>query len=366
MKMTVENTNVADIDPIAEANAAYAEMDADISGEPIKKKEDEPAQPVEEQKADDSTEPSEEPKKEESEPTEEKSEEKTDEGEAKAEPAKTEKSESDIIQEHAVKHGMTWSEAREDLEKTKKVLENYKTPEELARALRSTQSAYDKLKAQAQQEPKQEVFQPLTDEQFLSIDRQKMSANKEAIVAQYRQNYPAKAELLTDEAILEEVAEKRLVAYKVWSKEQEGVIKQKASEKREKVFESIKESDKRFIPDVKAILGKVPDSRLMSDDFDIQIFVDKVKGERYDTDVKAAEERGFKRGKEEVKILGVKTSGETKSSSTAKVTGGLNDAQKKRAIQMFSADDGYTPEQAYEAFKDVHEADLKKNPNFVF
>ena len=342
------------------AKEAYAEMDAEKNGDalPDKDKEQKPeAKPAE---------PAEQPAEEVAEPSEEKPAEKPAEEEAKpaegeeAKPKEEPKTptEEEQIQEHAIKNSLTFAEAKEELTQVKAVAEKYKgNPIEMAKALRSTQSAYDKLKAEAakpktviQQDPRLEI-------------NQYVAQNKAKLVEQYRAKYPAKSDLMTDEAILEDVTEIASQRHAAWRQEEAQKIKASAGQKRESSLAEIPDADKRYIPDVKALLQRYSDAEVMDESFNVRDVIAWAKGQRFDDEVKAAEERGYKRGQEETKIIGAKTGAEGKPPAKKPESTGLSDKQKARAHEMFPHD---SPEEAEAMFKDTYKEELKKDKNFIY
>ena len=273
--------------------------------------------------------------------------------------------EEEVIRDHALKHNLTIDEAKEDITKTKAIVEKYKNdPVELARALRHTQSGYDQLKSK---EGKPQII--IQKDPGAEI-REFAEKNKEKIIENFRKKFPAKSEMMSDEVILEEsvaIAEKD---YEAWQRTEGDKVAKLAGEKREQLLTSLSEGDKRFLPDVKALLSRTPDHQIAHESFDIKDFVYHARGAYYTPDrVKALEDAAFKRGKEDPKILGVK-SGTTggpapkKSDSAGGGWAGTED-QKNRALEMFSAEDGYTEEQAFKAFQDTFKEELKKDKKFI-
>jgi hypothetical protein len=182
--------------------------------------------------------------------------------------------------------------------------------------------------------------------------------------------YPRKTEMMDDEVILEEVKvkfmEKAEDNYRKALQETAGKIKTQAQAKREEILAGLSKEDRAFLPDIKAILDRSADAQIVSETFDPMDVVRWAKGGAYDKAIKEAEERGYKRGQEEASIVGAKTGGGSKPrSGVSGAVGTLNNHQKARAVQMFSAEDGYTEEEAYNEFKDIYKDELKNNPNFV-
>ena len=278
--------------------------------------------------------------------------------------AAAQKPEEEIVREHALKHNLTIAEAQEDIDKTKAIVEKYKgDPVELARALKHTQSGYDQLKS------KESKPQVIVQKDPTAEIREFAESNKDKIIENFRKKFPAKSEAMTDEVIIEESVAQAERDYEVWQKTETEKISKNAVEKREQLLVSIPEGDKQFIPDVKALLSRTPDSQIVHESFDIKDLVYHARGSYYTSDrVKSIEAAAFKRGKENPKILGVKTpvsGGPAPKVPASSGVGGLNSDQKDRALEMFSAEDGYSEDQAYAAFKDTFKDELKKDKNYM-
>ena len=262
-----------------------------------------------------------------------------------------------VVQEWAIKHGMTLAEATEDLAKTKSVVQKYKSPEEMARALRQMQSQYDKIKNEAGK---------TEDDQFKISSNPRIEVfeyvrqNQSDIVEKYRQNYPAKTRDMEDDAILEEVADKLLTGYEKFNQGQIKKLNDVATKRRDELLSSLEERDRRFLPDVKAVLDKTNDRVLVSKNFSLNDIVWWAKGQQYDKEIKAAEERGAKNEREKAKILGVVPSSRTESTAPA-VKGGtrLSEYEKRLAREMFSTTT-FTDEEKYEAYAEVTKKSKRK------
>ena len=287
--------------------------------------------------------------------------------EEKAAKKEEEKDEDAEITAYAEKHTMTYAEAKDDLDKTNKILEQFKDdPKEMAIAMRNKDREYDKLKNEIGKETEKSppVFNRLNEHQFRSIATSKVEAEPDKYLEAFKAKYPKKSELLSDEAIIEEMIDKEWGHYQSYASEEETVRTQKAVDLRESFLTDIPKEDKRFLPEVKAFMGSISDVVLLQKGFDPSYMLQLAKGKVFDAEVKAAEERGFQRAKEGAKILGVKGGGHS-APTGKKVVGGLNQAQKDRAEEMFPVGDGYTVEKAYAEFKDTFKDDLKENPNYV-
>lgn len=358
-----------DSDEIAEE--AYRELEAENGGQPTgesestRKKPDDKEESQPEDKSDEQTQDAEKEDGESEEGNEDKADKKDGEGEDATAENKEGEDEDKQITEYAEKHGMTYAEAKEDIEKTAEIIKQYKNdPAEMARAMRNKDREYHKLRSEVDKskEKKEPVFRRMNDDQFREWARQEVRKH-EKMVEKYREKFPARSEAMSDDAVIEEIVEQELRIYGERASKKEQEIKDTASKKRESLISSIKEADRRFIPEIKAMLQETEDTEVIRDDFDMNDMVFWAKGKRYDADIKEAEERGEKRAKEGAKILGSKPgSGGSKPQSSKSGGVGLTKAQKERALEMFGAD--YDDEKSYQMFRETYADELKKNANF--
>lgn len=273
------------------------------------------------------------------------------------------------IIEYAEKHKMTYVEAKEDIEKTEEILKQFKNdPAEMARAMRNKDREYHKLRAEAEKAAakKEPAFKRMTDDQYVDWAKEHVKKNADTMVAKFRERFPAKSESMSDEAIIEEIAVQSLPEYKEKASAKEAEIKSQASQKRDEMLSGLSDADKRFIPEVKALLQSVSDHDLITSDDLVKDALYMAKGRKYDADIKAAEERGYKRAKEGAQIVGTKPSGEGSKGVKTKVGISLTNAQKARAEQMFGNTTGVNgAEDCYKLFRETFEDELKENPKFV-
>lgn len=350
------------------AAEAYAELEAeekgiDLNSDDLSKpeKEDEKEEQTGEAENQDAEEDSKDGETEEEDAGEDQDAEKEVE---KPEEESTEESAEDLdkkITEHAEKHRFTYAEAKEDLEKTEEIIKQFKNdPVEMARAMRNKDREYSKLRSEVDKKQVEPVFQRMNEDQFKNFAKKQL-AEKPEFIEKYREKYPAKSEMMSDDAIAEEVIDREFMIYNEKADKKESEIRVTASKKRDEIISQISESDRRFIPEVKAILLEADDRAIMSDSFDIKDALYWAKGKSYDADIKAAEERGAKRAKESPKIIGTKGSGTAKPVVDDKHFG-LTEKQKERAVEMFGFD--YAEDKCYEMFKDSYKNELKENKNF--
>jgi hypothetical protein len=287
------------------------------------------------------------------------------EAKTKAEEEKKPSEDEDkVIRDYALKHDLTVEEAKEDFAKNKALLQRFKSPEEMARAMRLIQSERDKLASEREKVAKQP---PVTRENLREQLDSHIEQNREKILANYKKQFPVKYDSLPEEAIIEEVKDKILSGFEQHVANQQLEIKAQAANKRDEILADLKESEPDFYPDIKAIIVKTSDNHLLSEGFDVKDIVRWAKGGRYNDDVKTAEERGYRRGKEEAVVIGEVAQTASKSTTPAKTTDGvgkLSDEQKERALQMF--DNLYeSEEEKYKAYADTFSEQLKKNPKYI-
>ena len=307
--------------------------------------------------------PKEEPKKEDKQTTEVKTEPEKP-VETKVEPVENKvvvPDDDKEVVDFALKVGLTVEDAREELSKIKSITEKYKNdPKELARALRSTQSGYDKLRTerdlirQEAETLKNRPVAPISPEVEV---RSHLEQNRDKIIEAYRTKFPAKSRDLEDDAIMEDVFDRTLNGYNSWKQQQQGLVQQQATKKREDLLNSISDADKYLLPDVKVVLEKTADTHLLSNNFNLTDIIYWAKGQRYDKALKDAEERGYKRAMEQPRIIAqVPTATTSKSSPTkAPATPGeyLSNYDKQRALEMFDGT-SLTEEEKYKEYYDLH------------
>ena len=303
--------------------------------------------------------------KEQSQKEEEKSEplKKTDDKSSNSE----EQIEEEEYRNFALKEGLTLADAKEELGKIKNIVEKYKNdPKELAKALRHTQSGYDKLRVE-KDSLKEEVevikSRPVAPVSADVEVRSFVEQNRDKIIENYRKSYPAKTREMEDDVILEEVFDKTLTGYTNWKQAQQGEFKKQASQRREELLNSLSSEDKRFLPDIKVVIDKTSDTHLLSKSFHIEDIVYWAKGQTYDKEVKLAEERGYKRGLEQPRIIAELPKKENKSttvkSADNKQQTALTNYQKERALEMYEGTT-LTEDEKFSEYAKLLEKEKKK------
>lgn len=367
-KESIENLSDDQFNNIAEE--AMREMEEERGSGKAKKQEEIIDEEIVEEAEEEQEEPKEEENKEEvkEEKKEEPAKEENKEEKPKEEAVKSQEIDEKTINDYALKHDLTIEEAKEDLAKNKALLSRFKTPEEMARAMRIIQSERDKLAAErekvAKEQPKERAI--VSRETFKAELSEHIETNRDKILENYRKHFPAKYEVLTEEAILEEVSDKIMTAWEQHVQKLEIEKKSQAASKREEVLASIQKEEPNFYADVKAVINKTDDNQILSEGFDVKDIVRWAKGGRYAEDVKAAEERGYRRGKEEAKVIGEVVQTPSKSAPASKPVQSvkLNDEQKERALQMFEGLQ-MTDEDKFKSYYDMYSEKLKKDPNYL-
>jgi len=315
-----------------------------------------------------------EPKIDEQKPEDEQTEEEkaklAEEAEANLE-TKTPEEEAEIakeILEHSQRHSMTEAEAKEDIAKTTTIIEQFKNdPKEMARALRSKDREYDKLKNETEKRLKETkpLFVALNEDEFRKESYKAMKKDEDKYLVPWKERYPSKSEFLSDDAILEEILDRDWMTYsQTYAPKQEAELREKADSKRKEVLSLIPKEDSRFLPDIQEMLKNIPVNDVLSEHFSEKALLFLAKGKNFDTEIKEAEERGFKRGKEGTSILGVKEGGSQRPSNSSKSQGSsLNKQQKERAVQMFG--NNTDEDNCYRLFRETFEEELKENPKFL-
>ena len=188
----------------------------------------------------------------------------------------------------------------------------------------------------------------------------KEHAIEQKLIENFRAKYPAKSRDMEDDAILEEESERILNNFVAFNNQQKSRMVSEAKSKREQLLSSIGEADRRFLPDVKAVLDKTDDRSILSKHYNLDDVIRWAKGGQFDKAVKEAEERAYRKAKEEASILGVIPSGSPKANTSPVKKGvSLNEYEKRMAREMFSTT-SFTDEEKYEAYIEVTKKGKKK------
>lgn len=242
------------------------------------------------------------------------------------------------IEDFALQSSLTLEEAEAQIAKDEATVNKYKNnPVELARALRQAQSYGDKAKAEldavkkAGNNPPAPVLNNVKD----YVEHQ-LEPIKDKVVESFKKEYPELCEDQTDNYIYGLIKKDAIDRTLKVMEENNSKLSSAAKEKRATIILGLSDQDKTYLPDIKAILDRTSDRQVMAKDYDIKDIIYWAKGKQIDKVVKDAEERGFKRGQEQAKILGEKTPGsKTPQPSSGAKKPTLTDVQQERALNMF-------------------------------
>ncbi|MBD3352828.1 MAG: hypothetical protein GF364_15180 [Candidatus Lokiarchaeota archaeon] len=259
-----------------------------------------------------------------------------------------------LVIEYAQENNMSEEEAREVIEGEFAIADKYNNDiYKLARAHRSQQSGYSKLELQ------NKLLQERLEENFLNPQKVVLNGKEytpdeaqKVLTEAYREAHPEKTEDLEDDEVWK-LARSEVNAQQEKVRSQRiREIAEKASKKRVEIISDIVSSDNnKYLADIKPLLQEIPDTQLVSSAFDIKDILTYVKGKHYERDIKGAEERGYKRGLEEAKILGAKKPVGTEKPVLKKASTPLSEQDMQRAHEMFG-EMGLTKEQIIQFYKD--------------
>ena len=285
------------------------------------------------------------------------------------------KVEDEALKTFADKHKISVEKAREELEHITKIKDKYKDDDrELPLAFLNIQRLYTKTQEdlkKIQEAAPIKSIERLTDDDIIKdiIDAGKITikgkpATREQIIESYRVSHP-NSENIDDDTVLAMTAEKIRQGLINQRTNQSHDMKLKAKDKRAEVISSIDEKDKEFLETVKDVVNNHSDEAILSDSFSVQDVIRWAKGEKYDElvskhadEIKKAHDEGFRKGKEDAKILGIKSS-ETTPKESGKKAVSLTDVQKKEALDMFDTD-SMTDDEKFQSYIEVTSKRRKK------
>ena len=276
---------------------------------------------------------------------------------------------------YATENNLNAEEARKELESISGIGEKYQNdPKKLAKAYLHQQRLVSKkdeeistLKSTPAPAPLPDVtVEQIADEinqgtLTYTDDKGVVRAQtKEYWVNQYRNHEPGLTEGLEDGQVIHLIA-REIHQYRRETKaKQLNELSVKAKERRIEIINSLSEADKKYSKEVKEFLVHSPDASILGDNFDPKQIVFWAKGMKYDADIKAAEEKGFKRGQEQAKIIDKQPPvGKPTTKAKANVAEKLTEAQKTRALEMFDGQE-MTEEEKYKSFMEIYADEFKK------
>jgi len=280
------------------------------------------------------------------------------------------------VKAYAEEHEVSEDEARQDLETISKTYkETFKeNPEALAKSYLHLQRLQARTENQLKKvQQAMQTAQELTPDRVISdiIDKGQIkvkgkSASREDIIESYREQNPDITENASDDAVLKMAAREIKTALDKQGESRRADLSKQAKEKRTSLIGNLSEGDKQFLPEIKSMINNLSDAQIAADDFSLQPYINYAKGKKYDKAMKEAEERGFKRGQEEAKIIAEKSKkgGPADGSPKPKQKGGLKRdltaREKDRALTMYENLDA--PDE--EKFKMYIELYTKKDEEF--
>ncbi|HAG51714.1 MAG TPA: hypothetical protein DCL42_10345 [Deltaproteobacteria bacterium] len=277
------------------------------------------------------------------------------------------------VEDYAKEHSVSIEEAREDFGHIAKIQEKYKNdPKHLAQANLHIQRLYTKTQEELKglkaappipPPPVADVLLKAIEDGKLTIDGKAIS--REDAIDTYRKENP-KLESVEDEVVLDFIVKDLQKDIQVRAKEDAIKVSSDARDKREKLLSSLPDADKRFSAEIKPILNNIPDIGVVKEDFDLTPYILYAKGKVYDKEVKEAEEKGYKRGKEESKIIAKRPDGGVAAGAGGKkekTASGLTDAQKEEALEHFANFPDSTVEQKYSWYKEILDDENNRKSN---
>jgi len=272
----------------------------------------------------------------------------------------TRKGEQDDLQALMKEHEIGEDDAQTIIDGEKAIVEKYSgDPKKMARAFRHIQSQYSRTKAIAE-DAEMRNEQALLDGK-LEIDPVQLVKNatgedvtKEDLVGRYREQYPKMTVDMEDDAVFELIHKDMRSEVKRIAQDKKRQRKETALRKRETLIRSIPRSARKYDKQIKSILDNCSDGQVARDTFNLDDIILNCKGTDFDQAVKEAEEKGYKRGLENRKIVAEKGSptGGKKPASKPSKSSGLSDSEKKEAEKMYETDD-IPVKDKYKHYKDV-------------
>lgn len=314
--------------------------------EPKEAKEEPKEDPKKEEKPDSESQPAETNDAPEQQPSEE----------AQPDQANKDTADDAYIAEYAKKTGLSQEDAKVEVESLKAISKKYgDDPVKLAKAYREVQSAYDKQKVTATTTLNPAVQAIVANPRSYVMGEVKKNAP--ALIAEFREQNPARTRDMDDEQVTEEIVERGTLQVANQIRNYEIQLKKDAVAKREEFIKGIKDADRSLLPEIKPILELLPDHQVVGPGFKFEDLVYYAKGKSVDRLVKEAEERIHKQYEaKDRKIVGEisKSPQTTKVKQASEVSKGstLSKWQKDQALQMF-ASSPMSDDEKYDAYLEV-------------
>ncbi len=271
-------------------------------------------------------------------------------------------------EEYAKENEISVEQARQELESEVSIAKKYENdPRKLARAYRNIQTLYSKNESELkkiQAEP--EIL--AEGEMVFRGKRYTKDQTRAILIDAYRKDHKEQSEAMDDDEVYQTAIDQLKKRGGELAKAEVERVKAEAIKRRTDHISGLPESDKKFSSEVKEIIEMIPDHAVTNDNFSIKDTVFWVKGKHYDEDlskaVKEAEERGYKRGTEERKIIGERPPVGGGAAPKKKEAGAesLTSEEKERALEMYQSIANKTDEEKYAMFVEYkkHEQGIGK------
>lgn len=275
------------------------------------------------------------------------------------EKAETETVEKQRIETIAKEENITVDQVTENEKKDQEIVDRHQGDSmKIARAVRTQQSAFAKL------ENDHETLKTSVEKQERIINEEEFNAQcndkREDIITKYKASYPEQGE--QDDEVLFERG-KSLLRTK-WDDArafEKKAVSDQAKDKRKELAEGLPEDVKKeFLTDIQESLEKLTDQQVLSKKFNVEYIVQLARGQKYTPEyIKKIEEDGYRRGKEQRKIVrNVKSPNSPPPSEKNKaITTSLTQEQKDRALDMYMGTN-MTEQQKYDEYEKIKDKDF--------
>ena len=303
---------------------------------------------------------------------EEKPKEKT-EDEKKAESEKAAQELETRAIEFAKEENVTIQEAKTELEHIQKQKDRFAgDPDKMAKTILHGQREYSKLQEDnkllneraetAERALSQRVIKVKTadgtEKEYDLRTEDGRAEWKVGIVESFRTDHQKETENLDDDEVFD-LAQKKFNQFRTEKlRGAKRELSEKAGQRRVELIQSLPEADKKYSAEIEPLLNEYSDEVITHKDFSIADTVLWAKGKHYDEDIKAAEkaadERGFKRGQENAKIVGAGgTTGKNPPKSKGGFVNDLTEKEKATAFDMFEGQ-AMTDEEKFKEYRSLY------------
>lgn len=203
------------------------------------------------------------------------------------------------IKEYAEKNGLTDEQAKAEIDEYESIAKKYDNdPIKIAKAYKNIQSTFDKQKSNEAQSNQAKLAAQIMAQGAEEFVARAEKANSVQWIETYKKTYPAKAEIMTDAAILEECRQYAVGQTKQKMSEYQQALAGDANAKRDEFIKGLSAEDRIYAGDISRTLKNLPDVQIIDKSFNIEDVsrwargdkksIDKIKKESYDRGFKAA------------------------------------------------------------------------------